>query len=252
MNARSSKSMESRRFIACALLLVLMATAMRPAAAAVSEWSRKRPVYVRAALRDIDKSKLLGFRFVEDIGKDSAKVVETDEFVEWRFGITDPAHRLCQVAYLLVHYYVGHGAAPKIPHTPEVCYRQAGNQVTDIGGVDVPVPGLAVDGGDAPIISAKYVRMSHPQQPENKDICVVYVFCVNGDFLNDREWARIRLAMPWNRAVYFAKIECVTRVPRGDLDAALETCKTFMARVIPELIRTHFPTADDIARAEKE
>ncbi len=250
MNSSRSPSTGRRRFLVGVAILAVMALGMRPSARAVAQWSSKRPVYVRKPLREFDKSKLVGFQFAEDVGKNSAKDVETNEYIEWRLIPTDPRYQRTVVAYLLVHYYTEKGATPKIPHTPEVCYRQNGNQVTAIGGLDISSPVLAAEGLDIP---AKYVRMSNPEQKENKDICAVYTLIHNGRFSSDREAARISMAMPWNRATYFAKIECVTRVPSPDaLDEALETCKALMGCVIPELLASHFPTTADVARVEAD
>ncbi|MCZ6682949.1 MAG: hypothetical protein O7B26_07175 [Planctomycetota bacterium] len=233
------------RFAMCAVILVLMAVGMRPAAEAAEGWLEKRPVPIRRPLRAFDRRKIAGFRFVEDIGDGSADDVATEEYLEWRLVPTGSAFLDTEVAYLSVYYYTktGDESTLLIPHTPEICYRQLGNQVTELGSMRVPMPG-----GDT--IKAKYVRMSHPTDVANKDICVAYVFCVNGRFHDDREKARAHLALPWIRAVYFSKIERVTRVPEPHrLNEALEACKQILAAAVPELLQTHFPTRSDIDRA---
>ena len=94
--------------------------------------------------------------------------------------------------------------------------------------------------------------MSHPTNLNNRDFCVAYLFCVNGAFYDDREKARLHLAMPWTRVVYFSKIECAVKIPGPDrLDEALEACRRMLARVIPVLLKEHFPTPQDIERARR-
>lgn len=240
-----STAVRDSRFVLCAVILVLMAIGMRPAAEAAERWLAKRPVPIRWPLREFDDRKLTGFRFVEDIGEGSAEAVETEEYIEWRLEPTSSALLDTDVAYLSVYYYTQSEdeSTLLIPHTPEVCYRQSGNQVTELGSMLVPVPGVDP-------INAKYVRMSHPTEVENKDICAAYVFCVNGRFHDDREKARADLALPWNRAVWFSKIECVTRVPGPHrLNEALEALKQLLGATVLELVQTHFPTQSDVNRA---
>ena len=134
-----------------------------------------------------------------------------------------------------------------IPHTPDVCYRQSGNQVTGIGTLDVSLSGA---GRGVETIQAKYVRFSHPTDPQNKDICVAYLFCVNGVFHRDRDRARLHLALPWKRAIYLAKIECTSSVPAPHrLQEAIDTCSRMLGQAITELAATHFPTQADLDAA---
>lgn len=240
------RALKQPQFVTGAVILILMALGMRTADRAAGAWLAKRPVPIRKTLRKMDPNKITGFRFVEDRGNGQARFVETDEYLEWRFVPTE-RFKGTQVAYLGVYFYTGSGKGLQIPHTPEVCYRQSGNQVTDMGTLEIPTPDLAPE---ITSITAKYVRMSHPTDPANKDICVAYVFCVNGRFFESREKARIHLGMPWNRAVYLAKIDCTVRVPGPHrLDAALGACKLMLSQAIPELVREHFPRDADIETA---
>jgi len=243
------RAIRQPQFVTGAVILTLMVLGMRTASRATGEWLSKRPVPIRKALRKMDPNKITGFRFMEDRGNGQAKFVETDEYLEWRLVPTE-RFTATQVAYLGVYFYTGSGKGLQIPHTPEVCYRQSGNQVTDIGTVEVPTPGLAPE---TKSITATYVRMSHPTDPANKDICVAYAFCVNGKFFESRAKARIDVGLPWNRAVYLAKIDCTVRVPGPHrLDEALGACKLVLSQAIPELVHEHFPRQADIEAARGE
>lgn len=234
------------QFVTGAVLLILMVLGMRATASAAGAWLEKRPVPIRKPLRQMDRNKITGFRFVEDRGFGQAKFVETNEYLEWRLVPTERFTNT-QVAYLGVYFYTGRGKGLQIPHTPEVCYRQSGNQVTDMGTLEIPTPGLAPEINS---VTGTYVRMSHPTEVANKDICVAYVFCVNGEFFASRAKARIHVGMPWNRAIYLAKIDCTVRVPAPHrLDAALGACKLMLSQAIPELVHEHFPRPADIEAA---
>lgn len=240
------RAMRQPQFITGAVILILMALGMRTADRAAGAWLAKRPVPIRKPLQQLDQSKITGFRMVENRGVGEVGFLETDEFLSWRL-VPTKRFKGTHVAYLGVFFYTGGGKALQIPHTPEVCYRQSGNQVTDIGTVEIPTPALAPE---IKSITATYVRLSHPTNVANKDICVVYVFCINGRFFESREKARINLGIPWNRAVYLAKIDCTVRVPGPHrLDAALGACKLMLSQAIPELVREHFPREADIEAA---
>ncbi len=243
------KAVSQRRFLVAAFVLLLLAVGLQPVAEAAGDWLRKWPVPIREALRQFDRTSLAGFRFVEDIGAGNAEAADTGEYIEWRFIPVAADLASVGVAYLNVYYYTedGSGKTLRIPHTPEVCYRQSGHQVAAMGTVDIPTPGF---GPARPSIGARYVRMSHPTEVLNKDICVVYLFCVNGEFYDDREKARIHLALPWMRAVYFSKIECTVLVPDpGRLDASLDAARRLLGDALPELVQRHFPRAADIDAA---
>jgi hypothetical protein len=243
------RSLADRRFLVGLFVLTLLAVAMNPVATALAARLQKFPVPIRKPLRQFDVRTLEGLQFVEFVQMQGKEIAETEEFFEGRFTPVADDIRSTAVVYLLVHYYTSRGRTPNVPHTPEVCYRQAGNQVTELGTLVVPMPDMKPQ---IPSVTAKYVRMSHPTIPENRDIAVAYVFCVNGTFYDDREKARLSLAMPWNRAVYFAKIECVTRVPASDrLSDALEALRRTLGGAITELIRNHFPTQQDVDDAAR-
>jgi hypothetical protein len=104
--------------------------------------------------------------------------------------------------------------------------------------------------GAALAIPAKYLKLTQNKRGKPIDFCVMYTFCVNGEFLSDREFARFKMALPWNRAVYFAKIEVAASVPRkGDFQKALEAARRMMMDAIPEVVERHLPTAADVSRA---
>lgn len=234
------KTIADRRFAIGVIVAAVLAITVEPFAVSVGAQIAKVAVPVRKPIRQLDMDVLTGFRFVELVDPELKVSAESHEFFEGRFIPTDADIRDSAVAYLLVHYYTSDGSPPKVPHTPEICYGQAGNQVTEMGSTSIP---LDLPGSGAVDVAAKYVRMTNPNEPDNKDICVMYVFCVNGEFLDDREKARLILALPWNRAEYFAKIECVTNVPGPDrLDDAIKANARMLSHVIPELLDKHFPT----------
>lgn len=237
-------------FIAGAFLLATAAVFMQDAADATSRALLKRSVPIRKHLRDLDVGALRGFRFVEDINAGLDLVAETDEFVEWRFIPNAKELSRVDTIYLQAYYYSTDGRPPAIPHTPEVCYRQLGHHVSSIQATMIDVE---LEDGSNLAVPAKYMKLTQKSMGQSRDCCVLYTFCVNGEFLSDREPARLKIAMPWNRAVYFVKIETIASVPRdGDFQAAFEAARSIVAQAIPEMIAKHLPNAEDIRSADDD
>ncbi len=237
--------MFNRQVVACAGVLLAMAIAMRPAAGAAFEALQKRPVPIRKPLAELDRQSLGDFRFLNDRKNELPGDPGTTEYIVWRFSPPAADIGPVHMAHLLVFYYTDRGRTPLVPHTPEVCYRQSDSQIVAMGGTTLTVSELGADRAD---VSVKYVRFTQPQQ--HVDLCVIYVFCVNGRFISDREWARLDMAMPWNRALYFSKIECAVELrPDGDLEPGLKVASRLMSTAIRELVAHHFPTEADIKNA---
>lgn len=234
-------------FIGGAFVLALAAIFMQNAAEATSRALRKRSVPIRKHLRDLDLGALGDFRFLEDMNPETDLVAGTDEFIEWRFRPTARHISGVETIYLQAYYYSTEGRPPIIPHTPEVCYRLLGNHVSSIDATTLDVKigdGLSVS------IPAKYLKLTQNPMNDPRDCCVLYTFCVNGEFLGDRELARLKIAMPWNRAVYFAKIETVASVPNnGDFQVAFEAARSILIGAIPEIVANHLPNSADIETA---
>ncbi len=244
---RNRSVIGNKWFIAGAVVLALAAVFMQDAADATSRALRKRSVPIRKHLRDLDIGVLSGFRFMEDMNRGADVVAETDEFVGWRFCPVAKHLSGVEAVYLQVYYYSTEGRTPIIPHTPEVCHRQIGDYVSSINATTIDVD---MGGGTSLGVPAKCLKLTQKSMGKPRDCCVVYTFCVNGEFVSDRELARLKMAMPWNRAVYFMKIEIMALVPSdGDFQLAFEAARSIVAEVIPEIVANHLPNSADIKAA---
>ena len=219
-------------------LLALAAIFLSPAAAEVTSIVAKKAVAIRKPIDQFDKSVLTNFKFMNSLAHASDVIADTDEFLEWRLSPNDPATTKCDDLYLQVYYYTQDGKPPIVPHTPEVCYRQTGDVVRSLTAEQISIQ---LDNGDTREVPIKVVDLLQTQSGHNLPCCILYTFCVNGEFLNDREWARLKLAMPWNREIYFAKIEVFVQVdPASGFDKALDAGRQVMEQTLPELLDRHF------------
>ncbi|MCG8405403.1 MAG: hypothetical protein MI923_09415 [Phycisphaerales bacterium] len=243
----TGRSFGNKWFIGGAVVLALAAVFMQSAAEATSRALRKRSIPIRRHLRDLDIGALSDFRFIEDMNAGTDVVAGTEEFIEWRFSPTVKQFAGVETISLQAYYYSTEGRPPIIPHTPEVCYRLLGDHVSSINATTIDVD---LGDGSGFGVPAKSLRLTQNPKNEPRDCCVLYTFCVNGEFLGDRELARLKIAMPWNRAVYFVKIETVASVPsNGDFQMAFEAARNILAGAIPEMVAKHLPKSADIEAA---
>ncbi|MEW6252206.1 MAG: hypothetical protein AB1716_16325, partial [Planctomycetota bacterium] len=173
--------LNSRLFLGCVLLLVAGGLGLRPAAARLAQRYAKQPIALRKSLAEFDISGLRSFQPAsprnalpgpnQDMG--------TAEHTWVAFERRPPV--VSEAVGLLVTYYSD--PRDKVPHTPEVCYRQGGTIVNGVSDSVVEIPGWPPAAGGVP------VRAVDLQQPAKRGISV-YVFCANGQFCRDRLWVR--------------------------------------------------------------
>ena len=139
---------------------------------------------------------------------------------------------------LLVTYYSD--PEDKVPHTPDVCYRQGGTIVHSITTTEVDVAGL--EAGQSPITAC----VLDIEQPHARGI-VLYVFCANGEFYHDREQLRWRIGRPGDRYIYFSKIEVnAPYVTEAEKQRALIGCKKLLGESLTLLVNDHFPSRESL------
>lgn len=236
-----------RRFFLGAASLAILAGFKQPLAQSAATALQKRPVPIRRSLALFDRAALDGFSFSVDEGIRTRNDVGTKEFIEWRLKPESREIRQAREAILQMYYYTERGTTPVVPHTPELCARQQGDQVIDMGELSIPAP-TGMEGSEIP---TKFVRMIQTTQKGQIDLLTVYTFCVNGEFVSDREWARFKMAMPWRRALYFVKVQCVVLIPSpDDVDVAELAAKQLMSAAIMELIVHHLPKEADLRGAQ--
>lgn len=237
---RTRQTLASPLFVACALVIAAAAIGLRPATTALGDRYRKETIALRRPLNQFTAACLPSFRKAKRADSQrSRRDPEREDFV-WVYVREEGRYRPPRRADLLLTYYSDPG--DKVPHTPEVCYRQSGVEVTDISTVTVETPGLAPE---HPQITA---RLLHLKQPVGQSV-VLYVFCVNGEFCYDRERVRWIIARPGDRYIYFGKVEAVADCPSGpNTHAAVERCKKLLREALPVLVNEYYPDTAQLKR----
>lgn len=229
-----------RGYVVTLLVLVAMGIALKPATSAVAEVLAKRIVPLRKPLVAFKGAGLEGFEVLDDsVTVDGTADVGTGDLARLRVRYKKRPNYSGEILLSVYNYPA---SELKIRHTPEVCYHAAGFEVDRMGCVAIDD-----ENGDteARPVDARYVRMSSGTGSDRTDCLVIYGFCSNGRFFGDRNAARTFLAMPWNRFVYLAKIECCVQVVGpDDADVATEIGRTLVAECLNVLQRDYFPTTE--------
>lgn len=224
------------------LIAVAAAVGLRSGVAALSEHYTKQTIAVRRPLADFPVFRLTEFKPMADISSDVIPLQQdlgTEEYA--RFVVQEKDARGGeQAVQLFVTYYSD--PRDRVPHTPEVCYRQSGAVVQSQTLVTLDTPELAPA---TPEIQVRQIIF----QKKPLDMIVLYVFCANGEFLYDRQQVRWKSAMPGDKYIYFSKIEAIAaRLPNEELSAPIERCESLLRQALPVLVQLHFPKTEDLKR----
>jgi len=230
-------------FAVCAAILLLAVLGLEPVLAALEVEYGKTSILPRSPLGAFGLNALPSFKLAPEdspfLDLQADDDVGTDDLLFLRMQEKHASGMDGQI-YLFVTYYSD--PDDRVPHTPEVCYRQIGGIVRKSGSASIVMPA----GRDLPAeVTARTVII---EQAEANTV-IAYVFCANGRFYTARNDVRVALGWPGEKRVYFSKIEAVTRSERGeDTSAALQRCRRMLEEAIPELVGTHFPLKEQLSR----
>ena len=232
----------SRLFVVQAMVLIASAVGLRPGMAALSRYCLKEAIPLRRPLDRFDVSRLPSFR----------ELPETDRFVvaktaEDAIGTDHRTLRYVQErtatgrhgqAVLFVTYYSD--PEDKVPHTPDVCYRQGGATVRNSSAITIDTPEL---GPDTPRVPARLLRMANAPG----DAVLIFLFIANGQFASDRMSVRWIISRPGDRHIYFSKVEVVAKVGRAEKEeAVIARCQKLLREALPILVAEHYPSREDV------
>ena len=248
------RSFLSMPFVLCGVLLLAAAAGLRPVVAGLAQGFSKETIALRRSLDEMDVLRLASFRLVPDGGFFPSPVssyVGTDDVINWTFELKDnvgEARRDLDVL-LFVTYYSN--PRDTIPHTPEVCYRQAGAVVNSVRRIPVDTPGLGPQHARIEAALLDVTPIMRSQQGERIDDqwrqALIYTFVCAGEFYPGREQVRLAIGLPGDRYSYFSKVEVSSAcAPGEDFDEAVERCRHMLREALPLLIADHYPTKEDL------
>jgi len=236
----TGKTFLTANFLVPVIILTAWGIAGEPAFNALSKYYAKEPISIRKPLKDFDILRLPSFQSGWSVSHHSAQPEEigTEEYVHIVLKPTSKSGNLPQQADLFITYYSN--SRDKVPHTPEVCARQAGAIVREMSTIAINMDGLL------PEYDRLKVRLLMIELPGYKRVDI-YVFCVEGKFKYDREQVRWALGKPGNKHVYFSKIEAAA-ICKSDSNSteATEISKKLLSEALPILVSEYFPTKEQI------
>lgn len=229
-----SHSWFSRPFLACLVLLVATPAALRPGWSILEQRLQKESIALRKPFDQFDWSAMTSFRREPMSEEELVELAPTgadDAFLEQL--IPKDSSLGTEPIKLFVTYYSD--PQDKVPHTPDVCYRQGSTTIERLETITIETPELAPK---TPRLDVRFLQL---RQPEASGV-ILYLFYANGRPCYSRNQVRFVTYMPGDRYVYFSKIEAITSIPHdADPTQAIECCKRVLQEALPILISEHYP-----------
>ncbi len=199
----------------------------------------KESIALRQPLTEFDFSTLKSFRPSPNQSRPDfpLEALGTKQYL-WKDMKMETPEPGVRNIWFFVSYYSN--PRDKVPHTPEVCYRQAGAIINSSETMQLTIPDLNLDDEG---IEARVLDLNQDGQRG----VLAYFFCVNGKFCTDREQVRWSMSDLSSHYVYFAKIEVVVWL-EDDSNAGPPTCRKLLTEALPVLVGEHFPSAADLSR----
>jgi hypothetical protein len=147
------------------------------------------------------------------------------------------------------------GGEVTVPHVPDVCILSGGSRTTgrEILTVDLP-GGKPPWREDVPIAALFYEPLAVAEDPTlagTVEFVQYYLFSVNGRPDSSRESVRLALINPFQRYVYYAKVQFLPARPVFDRETANAKAREFMQIMLPEILK-QLPSEAYIDRYARE
>jgi len=142
-------------------------------------------------------------------------------------------------------YYTG--AMDTVPHIPDVCLQQGGNQLIGREVVVFRIPAARSPWDQEMKVNRTQYSVTRPDRPFPMPHSQYYVFSLNGKPEHDWKMVRLGLTNPWARYCYFAKIQFAPLTPVEKPEEGDEKAKEFLDIVLPRVLEA-LPAPADIER----
>jgi hypothetical protein len=209
----------------------------------------KKALPLKAPLSQLNESAIAPYRVVqrEILDPSLVEALDTDRYLSWVLEDTSvPAADPLRQARLLVTYYSG--GHNLVPHTPDVCYVGGGYRPAQPHeNLSVEIPALGSGASKVPIRVCTFAKTA---VFDHQHVSVVYTFYCNGWFSATRTRVRVLINSPINTYAYFSKVE--VSFPRATRAENIKGGEKLFDRLLPELVRNHWPDFEKAERAASE
>jgi len=233
-------------FLVAVIILAVAAFLSGP----VASWSnlsrKKLPLPLKKSLDEISDVELAPFRIVgrKELPPTVIEALDTSHYVILDIEDTGvPADDPLRRAQLFVTYYST--SEHLVLHTPDVCALGAGYQPAQPHeNTTIRVENVGVVPLSVPVRVCTFVSTNVFGGNKNT---IIYTFYCNGSFTATANRVRLMINDPRTTYAYFSKVE--VSFPRATREESVEGVGKLLGRVLPVLIRDHWP---DFERAERE
>lgn len=225
-------------FVLSACIITAAAVGLRPGIKQLSEYFLKESIESKRPLADFDMTRLPSFQTGWKIEKSKITgEVGTDNAFLAKLLRYDSSEAV-SFAALFVTYYSN--PKEKVPHTPDVCSRQAGAIVKSLSTITLEIPELSPENSQIP---ASLVLTDEGKGNRS----IIFFFVSEGRIQPDRKRCRWSLSKPGNRYTYFSKVEVHTNYSEdSDLGEALKLSETMIREALPILLTEYFPQKEQL------
>lgn len=242
-------------FLVSVFLLAGSASGLHWYAESTGKRFRKAPAYLRQSLKRFDRSALKPYIFNRslDLSLEEEQALGTSNYIQWILedtSVTDPRSPL-RWARMFISYYTD--SPDQVPHVPDVCYLGAGFSIAGSRNDSFQVPELAELGYDTRV-PFRAMTFSRPGVVGDLTPTVVYTFGVNNVIRPDRNSVRRVMGNLTDKYAYFSKVEVTFGLGREYPDRAevVRAAQKLFEKVLPVLIRDHWPDLKRLEEAERD
>lgn len=243
--------LQNRGFLACLLLLIAVTGSFKAISARTGSISGpKQAVPLRKPLKHMDTAKLAPYELLRqtDIKAEILEGLGTDQYIQWTLQDNAILDRFAPEAFvnLFITYYTG--TPSQVVHVPEQCYSGGGYSILNEEIVQVPIPELQQT------IAVKVLTFDRPAFLNRDSRVVMYMFHANGRFAPDGKIVTTIINNPHDRHGYFSKVEVSfgTAEATPSLEQSIEAGKKMFQKLIPILVREHWPDWKEVERKDSD
>lgn len=235
-------------FLICAVVLAVGAAGMSLAIKSFGLYLKKEPLALNKTLDLLDAGGLGDYKVISKdkiTNDDVLKSLGTNDYIQWVLEDTqadeDSPSRKCM---LFITYY---GLPDRVPHVPEECYAGSGNQQLASSDMDLKVRKNDAD-NDIPVRYLVFSRANANFWQNDIKFPVMYLFHVNGEYVNSRDGVRFELGRNIRRKYsYFSKVEwnffnnSMAGKIYPDKQQSVTASEKLLSTILPILEKEHWP-----------
>ncbi len=210
---------------------------------------QKETLPLRRPLRELDRTSLAPYRVVKEIVLPATHVeaLGTEHYGIWQLEDESvPRNDPLRKAELSVTYYSA--SEQMVLHTPDVCALGSGyERAQPHENQTIEVPNLGSVPVAVPVRVCTFIKTAIFG---GKKHSVVYTFHCNGRFVASANRVRLMINDPRDTHAYFSKVEVSFR--NADRAACIRGARKLYARVLPLLLRDHWPDFEEAERISEK